>query len=38
MSLVDAPIRLSIVAPSYREAPGLAELHRRTTLVAQPAS
>jgi dolichol-phosphate mannosyltransferase len=30
-----APIRLSIVAPCYREASGLAELHRRTALAAQ---
>lgn len=35
MSPGDAPIRLSIVAPCYREALGLAELHRRSTLAAQ---
>lgn len=35
MSRVSAPIRLSIVAPCYREELGLAEFHRRTTLAAQ---
>jgi dolichol-phosphate mannosyltransferase len=34
MSPVNTPIRLSIVAPCYREELGLAELHRRTTLAA----
>jgi dolichol-phosphate mannosyltransferase len=32
---VNNPVRLSIVAPCYREERGLVELHRRTTLAAQ---
>src|SRR6185503_4699242 len=34
--MVTQAIRLSIVVPCYREEGGLAELHRRVTLAAQP--